>query len=111
MNNQEAIDKWEESCKPNQEARLGLTGIKNLNNSCYLSSSLQCLSHTTGLTNYFLKGYFKDEINVQNPLGTQGNLAIGFAKLMKQLWFDNKDFVAPVQIKSIIAKFKKQFNN
>ena len=40
-------------------------------------------------------------------MGTQGKLAIGFAKLMKQLWFDEKESVAPVQMKSTIAKFKK----
>ena len=30
---------------------------------------------------------------------------------MKQLWFDGKESIAPFQLKSIIAKFKKQFNN
>ena len=107
----EVIEKWDQSCKPNKDARLGLTGIRNLNNSCYLSSSLQCLSHAIGLSQYFLRGRFKEEINYTNPLGTQGKLAIGFAKLMKQLWFDAKESVAPLELKNIIAKFKKQFNN
>ena len=93
------------------QARLGLTGIRNLNNSCYLSSCLQCLSHTIGLTRYFLDGHFKREINYQNTLGTQGKLAIGYAKLIKQLWYDEKDSVAPYFLKSIIGKFKRQFNN
>lgn len=62
---------------------MGLTGIRNLNNSCYLSTSIQCLSHAVGLSQYFLRGHFKSEINYQNLLGTQGKLAIGFAKLMK----------------------------
>ena len=79
----EVIEKWDQSCIPNKDARLGLTGIRNLNNSCYLSSSLQCLSHAIGLSQYFLRGYFRDEINYNNPLGTQGKLAIGFAKLVK----------------------------
>lgn len=30
---------------------------------------------------------------------------------MKQLWFDSKEYVAPLELKNIIAKFKKQFNN
>ena len=46
----EVIEKWDQSCKPNADARLGLTGLRNLNNSCYLSSSLQCLSHAIGLS-------------------------------------------------------------
>ena len=79
----ECIEDWEESCQQKPQARLGLTGIRNLNNSCYLSSCLQCLSHTVGLTKYFLNGHFRREINYQNTLGTQGKLAIGYAKLIK----------------------------
>jgi ubiquitin C-terminal hydrolase len=90
---------------------MGLTGIRNINNSCYLSSSLQCLSHVVALSNYFLQGQFKKELNLTNPLGTQGKLAIGYAKLIKSLWMDEKDSVAPFHIKDIVGKFKKQFNN
>lgn len=64
-----------------------------------------------GLTNYFLSGKFKTEINHHNPLGTQGKLVICYAKLIKQLWFDDKESVAPSQLKTVIAQFKKQFNN
>ena len=83
---------------------MGLTGLKNLKNSCYLNSTIQCLSHTIGLTNYFLSGYFKDEINYKNPLGTQGQLAISYAKLLKQLWYDDKPFIAPHQFKKTLGK-------
>ena len=36
----EVLDEWDQSCQPKQDARMGLTGIRNLTNSCYLSSSL-----------------------------------------------------------------------
>jgi len=42
-----------------------------------------------------LKGNFKEELNFKNPLGTQGKLAIAYAKLIKQLWYDDKESVAP----------------
>jgi len=48
-----------------------------------MNSSIQCLSHAIGLTNYFLNGYFKNELNYKNPLGAQGQLAIAYAKLIK----------------------------
>ncbi len=89
------VREWNAICKPKKDARMGMTGIRNITNSCYLSSSLQCLSHTVGLTNYFLQGNFADELNLTNPLGTQGKLAIGFAKLIRQLWLEDKDSVAP----------------
>ena len=64
------VEQWQTICKPKIDARHGLTGIRNINNSCYLSSSLQCLSHSIGLTNYFLQGIFVAEINYSNPLGS-----------------------------------------
>ena len=32
----------------------GVKGFENLGNTCYLNSSLQCLSHTVSVTKYFL---------------------------------------------------------
>ena len=83
------------NCVYSEDAMMGLTGLKNLKNSCYMSSSIQCLSHAIGLTNYFLKGHFKTELNYQNPLGAKGQLAIAYAKLLKQLWYDEQPSLAP----------------
>lgn len=49
--------------KPVFFERMGLVGLYNTSNSCYLNCTLQCLSQCKALTNYFLKGLFIEEMN------------------------------------------------
>lgn len=64
----------------------GIVGLYNMGNTCYMNSSIQCLSHTPIFRDYFTsKSYLKD-INTTNPLGHQGRLAQVSAVLINSLW-------------------------
>jgi|JI61114C2RNA_FD_contig_41_2052271_length_1406_multi_2_in_0_out_0_1 ubiquitin carboxyl-terminal hydrolase 4/11/15 len=103
-------DEEEVEMKFDDKSRYGLVGLKNLGNTCFMNSGLQCLSHVIELTNYFLTDKYISEINKENNLGTKGDLSTTYAKLLKQLWMGSDSSVSPTQLKRAIGKHQKMFN-
>ncbi|CAE6383584.1 unnamed protein product [Rhizoctonia solani] len=64
----------------------GTMGLQNLGHTCFMNSGLQCLLHIPELEAYFLQGHHLSELNPDNPLGMEGQMAEAFCILMKQAY-------------------------
>ena len=81
----------------------GVVGLRNIGNTCFMNSTLQCLNSTRPLTEYFLSGQYTKELNRKNPLGTGGKLAVAYGKLIDEIWSNKYDVVVPSELKRAVG--------
>ncbi len=80
------------------------SGIQNIGNTCYLSSSIQCLKHTSPLFSYLSTDSFEPTLNP----ASSGEIIKAFAKLLRALTSEGLS-ISPYQFKRTIDKHTTQF--
>ena len=87
----------------------GLCGGQNLGNTCYMNSSIACLSNCHELTQYFLTKKYRSDINKSNKEGTKGRLAEAWYSLLKEYWLSKERYGVPKEIKKIVSSKNEKF--
>ena len=103
------INKKEEELKKLEEQYFPkikpiLIGLNNIGATCYMNASLQCLSNTKELTEYFLKNYKEKDKNIQI-------MSHEYHRVLRHLWDENSKEKAysPNSFKDVLSKENSLF--
>ncbi|GAB5371325.1 hypothetical protein AAMO2058_001570100 [Amorphochlora amoebiformis] len=88
----------------------GIVGFRNLGNTCFMNSTLQCMMQTPWLSQYLIENLHVKEINKDNPLGHNGRIAEEYGRLVQKVWSSKYTVVAPSSFKQAIGEFAPQFS-
>ena len=99
------------------DVQIGISGLKNLGNTCYMGATVQCLSATVPFSRFFtglwgiriealmltdifhVDGRWKSAVNMVNPLGTKGNLAHSFSTIVHEMWQAEMPYLIPMNFR------------
>ncbi|KAG7094165.1 hypothetical protein E1B28_007776 [Marasmius oreades] len=91
------------------DVSIGMSGLKNLGNTCYMNAPIQCLSASPPFARFFTEGRWKNAVNHVNSLGTKGRLTSAFAQIVHSMWGSELPYQTPTEFRKTICSLNSQY--
>ena len=88
--------------------KLPRTGLTNFGVTCYMNSTLQCLSATVMLSKFFIDNRFRYYVQ-KNWKGSQGVMPGLFANLIRSLWKNDVEVIMPTSFRNFCGRLNQEW--
>lgn len=84
----------------------GLCGLRNIGNTCFMNSIIQCLSHTKDLVRYLRT---KSDLR-STTAAKDSRIVTEFSKLIKEMWNGTNSSVTPSELKLAFSSKHRMYS-
>ncbi|KAL4932641.1 putative ubiquitin C-terminal hydrolase [Aspergillus undulatus] len=88
--------------------KLPRTGLANFGVTCYLNSTIQCLSATVLMSKFFIDDRFRYYVQ-KNWKGSQGVMPGLFANLIRSLWKNDVQVIMPTSFRNFCGRLNQEW--
>ncbi|KAJ5089864.1 hypothetical protein N7532_008548 [Penicillium argentinense] len=88
--------------------KLPRTGLTNFGVTCYMNSTLQCLSATVMMSKFFIDNRFRYYVQ-KNWKGSQGVMPGFYANLIRSLWKNDVEVIMPSSFRNLCGRLNREW--
>ncbi|CAG7920328.1 unnamed protein product [Penicillium olsonii] len=88
--------------------KLPRTGLTNFGVTCYMNSTIQCLSATISMSRFFIDNRFRYYVQ-KNWKGSQGVMPGLYANLTRSLWKNDVEVIMPTSFRNFCGRLNREW--
>lgn len=88
--------------------KLPRTGLHNFGVTCYMNSTIQCLSATVTMSKFFIDDRFRFYVQ-KNWKGSQGVMPGLYANLIRSLWKNDVEVIMPTSFRNFCGRLNREW--